>query len=109
MVQFHGHANLDKVRARLIAITYSRIKHVDLFVCPRISMVNTIVAHNYCVNYIDSLFLLGRSVLVIIAVNVASEYGTLAAAIATAPTGTPLSLWVMVQQNPHRKPEVLRE
>ena len=38
------------------------------------------------------------SVAVIVAVNLAAEYGTLAAAIATAPTGAPLSLGVMVQQ-----------
>eukprot|EP00292_Cryptomonas_paramecium_P000702 CAMPEP_0113670088 /NCGR_PEP_ID=MMETSP0038_2-20120614/4941_1 /TAXON_ID=2898 /ORGANISM="Cryptomonas paramecium" /LENGTH=92 /DNA_ID=CAMNT_0000586063 /DNA_START=140 /DNA_END=415 /DNA_ORIENTATION=+ /assembly_acc=CAM_ASM_000170 len=49
------------------------------------------------------------SVLVIIGVNLASEFGTLAAAIATAPTGIPLSLWVVVQQNSFRKQAVLKE
>jgi hypothetical protein len=42
-------------------------------------------------------------VIVIIAVNVFSQYSSIAAAIATAPTGTPLSIWVMVQQRPGKE------
>ena len=49
------------------------------------------------------------SVLVIVGVNLASEFSTVAAAIATAPTGTPVSIWVMVQQNPQKKATILIE
>uniref|UniRef100_A0A7S0NGA2 Uncharacterized protein n=1 Tax=Hanusia phi TaxID=3032 RepID=A0A7S0NGA2_9CRYP len=49
------------------------------------------------------------SVLVIVGVNLASEFSTVAAAIATAPTGTPVSIWVMVQQNPQKKGTILVE
>ncbi len=53
--------------------------------------------------------LLSISVVVIVAINFLSEYGTLAAAIATELTGAPLSLRVMVHQNHHKKTFVLRE
>eukprot|EP00287_Rhodomonas_sp_CCMP768_P005636 CAMPEP_0196730258 /NCGR_PEP_ID=MMETSP1091-20130531/10348_1 /TAXON_ID=302021 /ORGANISM="Rhodomonas sp., Strain CCMP768" /LENGTH=134 /DNA_ID=CAMNT_0042073217 /DNA_START=769 /DNA_END=1170 /DNA_ORIENTATION=+ len=49
------------------------------------------------------------SVLVIVGVNVLSEHSSLAAAIATAPTGTPLSIWLMVQQHPTKKDKILVE
>eukprot|EP00960_Hanusia_phi_P045553 757316-Hanusia_phi.AAC.8 len=50
-----------------------------------------------------------KVVLVIVGVNLASEFSTVAAAIATAPTGTPVSIWVMVQQNPQKKGTILVE
>jgi hypothetical protein len=49
------------------------------------------------------------SILVIISVSVFSEYSWLAALIATAPTGTPLSTWVFVQQHPHNKNAALKD
>mmetsp|Transcript_28464 Transcript_28464/g.55501 ORF Transcript_28464/g.55501 Transcript_28464/m.55501 type:complete len:141 (+) Transcript_28464:41-463(+) len=49
------------------------------------------------------------SVFVIVGVSLSSQYSSLAAAIATAPTGTPLSIYVFMQQQaPAQKNAALR-
>eukprot|EP00283_Hemiselmis_rufescens_P019937 CAMPEP_0173438838 /NCGR_PEP_ID=MMETSP1357-20121228/20630_1 /TAXON_ID=77926 /ORGANISM="Hemiselmis rufescens, Strain PCC563" /LENGTH=145 /DNA_ID=CAMNT_0014404159 /DNA_START=12 /DNA_END=449 /DNA_ORIENTATION=- len=49
------------------------------------------------------------SVFIIVGVSLSAQYSSLAAAIATAPTGTPLSIYVvMQQQQPHQKNAALR-
>ncbi len=51
--------------------------------------------------------LLACSVLVIVGVDALKENSSLAAAIATAPTGTPLSIWLIIQQtHPSKKDQV---
>jgi len=49
------------------------------------------------------------SVFIIVGVSLSAQHSALAAAIATAPTGTPLSIYVVMQQQaPHQKNAALR-